>query len=189
VRSKLLITILIIILLAVYYLFGTEYMKQCKEHEALTSQITDVTQVLAQIPEPPQDLEQRLEAAQASLAAEQSEFPGEINSNQVINTILELGDDCGVKAIPLVTQPWSVEKVGEHDYYVFRLNVAVQGSFSRLLTFVSELENGESKTLIVENLTVTRVTEQSEEETVPEGTTPITASLNLAIYTQSLTSD
>lgn len=188
-RGKLLIAILITTLLVVYYLFGMDYMKQLKEHEALTSQITDATQVLAQIPELPQDLEPRLAAAQASLAAVQGAFPSQMNSTEVIDTILKLADDTGVKAIPLVTQPWAIEKVGEHDYNVFRLNVAVEGSFSQLVSFVSKLENGELKTLIVENLSVTRVTEEPEEETVPEGTILITASLDLAIYTQPLTSD
>ena len=188
-RSKLLITILIIILLVVYCLFGMDYMRQGKEQELLTSQITDVTQTLEQIPEPPQDLEQRLAAAQASLAAEQNAFPSKINSTQAVNTILKLGDDCEVKAIPLVTQPWSTETVGKHSYYVLRLSVAVEGGFPQLLTFVSKLENGEFKTIIVEHLSVTRVTKQSEEESVVEGSIPITASLGLAIYTQSLTSD
>lgn len=189
-RGKLLITILIILLLVVCYLCGTDYMKQRKEQEVLTAQITDVTQTLAQIPEPPQDLKQRLEIAQASLAAEQSAFHSKMTSTQIINSILKLADGCEVKAIPLVTQPWSVEKVEEHDYHVFRLNVAVGGGFSQLVSFVNKLENGEFKTLIVEDLSVTRVSEQSEEETVPEGTiVPITASLNLAIYIQSLTSD
>ncbi len=186
VRGKLLITILIIVLLVVYYLFGMDYMKQRQEHEALTSQITDVTQTLAQIPELPQDLEQRLAAAQASLAAEQSAFPSQINSTQIINTILQLADDSGVKAIPLVTQLWSIENVGKHGYYVLRLNVTVEGSFSQLVSFVSKLENGEYKTLIVENLSVS---EQAEEESASEGTIPITASLDLAIYTQSVALD
>lgn len=160
-------------------------MKQRKEHEVLNSQITEVTQTLAQIPKLPQDLPQRLEAAQASLAAEQSAFPSQLNSIQVVNTILKLADDSKIKAVPLVTQPWSTEKVGEHDYYVLRLNVAVEGSFSQLLTFVGKLENGEFKTLIVENLSVTRVTEEPEEESAFEGTIPVAASLDLAIYTQS----
>lgn len=188
-KRKLLVTLLIIILLVVYYLFGMDYMKQRQEHEALTAQITEVTQALAQIPELPQDLEQRLATAQVRLAAEQSAFPSKMNSTEVINTILELADDCKVKAIPLVTKPWSVENVGEHGYYVLRLSVAIEGSFSQLVSFVSKLENGEFETLMVENLSVTRVSEQSEEESVPEGTIPITASLDLAIYTQSLTSD
>jgi len=187
VKGKLLITLLIIILLVVYYLLGMGYMKQQKEYEALTSQIADVTQTLREIPKPPQDLEQRLADAQASLAAEQSAFPGKMNTTQVINSILELADDCEVKAIPLITQPWSTEEVGQHSYYVFRLNVAIEGSLSQLLTFVDKLENSEFETLVVEGLRVTRVTEQLEE--TAEGTVPVTASLDLAIYARCLTLD
>lgn len=186
-KSKLLITLLIIILLVVYYLLGIGYVKQQKEHEALTSQIADVTQTLREIPEPPQDLEQRLAAAQASLAAEQSAFPSKMNTTQVINSILELADDCKVKAIPLITQPWSTEEVGQHDYYVFRLNVAVEGSLSQLLTLVGKLENSEFETLVVERLEVTRVNDQPEE--TAEGTVPVTASLGLAIYAWCPTPD
>lgn len=188
-KGKLLITLLIIILIVVYAYLGTDYFKQRKEWEALTSQITEVTQALREIPQPPQDLEQRLAAAQASLAAEQNTFPGEMNSTQIINTILKLAEDCEVKAIPLVTQPWSTENAGEYDYHVFRLNVAVRGSYSQLVAFVSQLEKGEYKTLIVKDLSVTRVTPQPEGETVTEGTIPVTASLALAIYTQSSASE
>ena len=191
-RSKLLITLLIIMLLVVYYLYGMDYMKQREEHEVLTSQITEVTEALEalrEIPEPPQDLEQRLAAAQASLATEQSAFPDKINNTEVVDIVLKLAEDSQVKAIPLVTEPWSMERVGEHDYHVFRLTVTVEGSFSQLVSFVSKLEQGEYKTLIIEDLSVTRVTEGSEEETVPEGTIPITANLDLAIYTQSPVSD
>ena len=112
-----------------------------------------------------------------------------MNSAQVINTILELADNCEVKAVPLVTRPWSIKKVGEHDYHTFRLNVAFEGSFLQLISFLSALENGELKTLIVENLSISGVNEQPEEEGVPERTMLITASLDLVIYNQSLISD
>lgn len=183
-RGKLVITALIAISLVVCAYFGMDYRQEGKEHEALAFQIAEASQILAELPELPQDLEQQLAMAEVHLDTEQSAFPSRINSTAVINSILELADDCGVEAIPLVTQPWSIEKVGEHDYHALRLNVAVEGSLSHLLTFVGKLENGEFKTLIVEVLSVTRDTEQPEEETIL-----ITASLDLAIYTQSLTSD
>jgi len=194
VKSKLPITILIIILAVVYYLLGMDYMNQRQEQAVLTSQITEVTQALSEIPEPPQNLEQRLEAAQANLAVEQSVFPDQVNTTRVIDTILRLADECEVKAIPLVTDPWSLENIGEHSYYVFRLNVAVEGSFSQFIIFVSKLENGEFDTLIVENISVTRLSQQSEEESVEDESVaeeiiPVMASLDIAIYTQSLTSD
>lgn len=194
VKSRLAIVILVIILVVVYYRLGMDYMNQRQEQEVLTSQITEVTQALGEIPQPTQNLEQLLEAAQANLAVEQSVFPSQVNTTRVIDTILRLAAECEVKAIPLVTDPWAIENIGEHSYYVFRLNVAVEGSFSQFVIFVSKLENGKFDTLIVENISVTRLSQQSEEESaedesVAEETIPIMASLDIAIYTQSLTSD
>ncbi len=187
--SKLLFTVLITILLVVYAYLGIGYMKQRGEREALTSQITEVTETLREMPKLPQDIEPRLAAAQASLVAEQSIFSIKVNSTEVINTILELADDSGVKAVPLVTEPWSIQDVEEHGYYVFRLNVVVEGSLSDFSSFVSKLENGRFRTLVVEDLNVIKVSEQSKEESVSEGTISVVASLDLAIYTQSLISD
>ena len=184
-KSKLLITLLVIILLVVYYLFGMDYMKQRKENMVIASQIADTRQVLAQMPGNADDLEQRLAAARSSLSATQSSFPGRMNSTQVVNSILELADDYKVRAIPLVTQPWLTENIGEHAYYVFRFNIVINGSFSHLVGFIGKLENGEFETLIVENLSVTRVGEESDEENVTEGTIVINANLDLAIYTQA----
>ena len=184
-----LIALLIIILLVVYYIFGMDYMKQRKENAVLASRLIDITQALVQMPESPQDLEQRLADAEAGLVTRQSAFPDKLNSTQVVNVILRLADDYGVKAIPLVTQPWSIEEVGEHGYYVFRLNVAVTGGFSQMVDFVGGLEKGQFETLIVEDLNVARLSERTEEEGVPEDIIPITASLNLAVYTRSPSSD
>jgi len=185
-KSKLILIFLIIAviaLLAVYYFLEMDYLRQRQGHEALTAQINEATRTLAKTPEPPQDLEQRLAAAQASLAAAQSDFTRDLNSTQVINAILKLAEDCQVRAIPLVASPWSFESVGE-GYHVFRLNMAVRGSFLQLTSFVSQLEKGEFGTLVVEHLSVTRGTEATEGEAIP-----VTASLNLAIYTQFTTSE
>ena len=185
-KSKLILTFLIIAiiaLLAVYYFLEMDYLRQRQGHEALAAQINEVTRTLAKTPQPPQDLEQRLAAAQASLAAAQRDLPRDLNSTQDINAILKLAEDCQVRIIPLVTSPWSLENIGE-GYHVFRLNMAVKGSFSELTKFVSQLEKGEFGTLVVEHLSVTRSTKPPEGETIP-----VTASLDLAIYTQFTTSE
>jgi len=189
VRSKLLITLLIGILVVVYCLLGIDYMKQRQEHAVLTTRIADARQTLAQLPEPPQNLEERLAAAEARLSAAQSSFPARLNSTQVVNHILELAKGHNVTAIPLVTEAWSTEKVRQHEYQVFRLNVAVAGSYPQLVAFVNELENGENEILVVKDLSVTRVTGQSEDKNVSGGTISITASLELSIYTQPPTPD
>jgi len=180
---RLLITTLIIILVAVYCLLGISYLKQRVEQKALTSQTIEVIQTIREIPKPPADLEQRLATAQTLLAAEQGLFPTEMDTTQVVNTILGLAEGCGVKPTPMATQPWSIEMVGEHRYPVLRLNVAVTGSFSQLVTFVSQLEEKGYATLVMENLSATWNTEPLE------GTTSVSGSLKLAIYTRSPSSD
>ena len=180
-KGRLITTLLIvaiIALLAVYFFLGTDYLRQRQGHKALTAQINEANSTLAQTPKPPQDLEERLDAAEASLDTAQNTFPKDLNSTQIINAILKLADDCQVRAIPLVTQPWSMENIGE-GYHVFHLTVTARGGYSQLIRFVSQLENGELETLVVQNLNVMRIAGPTEGETIP-----FTASLYLAIYTQ-----
>ncbi len=186
---KLLLVLLCAVLLVVYYLMGTDYLKQQQEREVLASQIAEATQALAQIPAPPADLEEQLAAAQTSLEGIRNSFPSKLNSTRIINTILKLADEVGVKAIPLITQPWAIESVSDYDYFVFRLNIAVTGTFAQLVSFLNQLENGELETLIVENFRVSRVTESSGAESTPGDNTQVNASLDIAIHSQSPTID
>jgi Tfp pilus assembly protein PilO len=183
-RKRLLVTIFIVSLVIVYCSLGMSYIKKLNEHGELTSQLIDVKQTLNQIPQPPTDLEQRLDAAQTLLAAEQGLFPSEINTTQLINTILALATSCGVKATPMITQPWSTETVGEHIYPVLQITVEVEGSFSEVMTFTSQLEDGDYDTLVMKSLSINRSTDETE-----EGATLITGTLRLTVYTRSLSSD
>lgn len=187
-RNKLFISLSIIVLLVFYCILGLGYLKERHRQEVLSSQITDVTRVLAQTARTPQDIERELALAQASLAAEQTTFPRKPNSNQVINSILKLADDCQLRT-SLVAQPWLVENVGKHPCYVLRIYLTVEGSFSQLPGFVSRLENGEFETLIVKDLTVQRTTGRPTGITVPEGDEFVTATLDVALYAQPVTSD
>jgi Tfp pilus assembly protein PilO len=183
-KGRLLITVFVVILAMVYAILGMGYLNQRQEQEELTAQISEVTQTIREIPQPPEGLEQQLAAAQASFTAEQNSFPTEINTTQLVNNILGLANTCGVNATPMATKPWAVEMVGKHSYPVLRLTLAVEGSFPQLSTFANELEEGEYTTLIIENLSATRDSEESEDEA-----TQVTGSLELAIYGRSLSSD
>jgi Tfp pilus assembly protein PilO len=183
-RSRLLVTILVVSLVMVYAVLGMSYLGQLKEQRELTSQLAEVNQTLSEIPQPPEDLEQQLAEAETLLAAEQSLFPSEINTTQLIDTILTLASIYGVKATPMITQPWSTETVGEHTYPVLQLTVDVEGSFNQVVNFAGQLENGDYDTLVMKNLNISRGTVETE-----EGTIPITGTLKLAIYTRSLSYD
>jgi hypothetical protein len=180
---NLLTALLVVVLLVAYYLMGTGYLKQRREHAALAFQLTDTTRALALIPNPPGDLEARLTAARDSREKVKDMLPGQMSSTSIVNTILKLADDGKVKAIPLITQPWTTVNMGGYECSVFRLSVTVTGTFPQLVSFVNQLENGELKTLIVEDISVYRATGTSGGIT-PGKTAPVNASLNLAIYTQ-----
>jgi len=181
-KRKLLIAILIIALLAAHAYLGTGYIEAVRDQEVLTSEIAVARLALARIPDVPQDLEQQLAAAQASLTAVQDAFPAEMSGIEVIYDILRAAEDIGVTAIPLVVRPWSIETVGEHSYNVLQLTVSFAGRFSQLLSFIRALQE-EFETLTVAHPSVTRVGEGPEEEDVPEEII-VTTSLSLTIYTR-----
>jgi hypothetical protein len=184
-KYRWLITLLIIALMAGYYLLGTGYMKQRLLHQRLDIQIAEANRTQAQFPKPAPDLEQRLAAVRVKLAAAEGEFPLEVNSTRVIDSMLTLANKVGVKAIPLATQPWQAEKSGEHSYYVFRLNVSVAGSFSELVKFTETLESIASPAFVIEHLNTTREVAPSFEEGLTEERAPVSAIMTLAVYARS----
>jgi len=183
-KGRLLVTSLVVILIMVYAALGMSYLNELKKQEELTAQIAEVNQTISEIPHPPEDLEQQLAEAQSLLTAEQGTFPSEVNTTEFVNTILEVARVCEIKATPMVTQPWAVEMIGKHNYPVLRLTVTVEGNFSQLVTFTSQLEKAGYTTLVMENVSASKSSGQSE-----EGSIPITGSLELAIYARSLSSD
>jgi hypothetical protein len=179
--SKWLILILVLALLAVYYLIGSDYLKQRRQNASLASQISGATQALALVPSPPADLEQRLAAARDSLQAAGNSFSTDNNDTRIVNTVLRLAEEIGVKAIPLGTAPWSTEKVSDRDYSVFRVNLEVTGTFDQLSTFLDRLEGGEPKTLVVEYLYVARILD-SPGGSDEAGAVPVNANIKIAVY-------
>ncbi len=186
---KLLIAILVVALLAVYYILGTDYLKQRQEHGELSSLISMEKEVLTQIPPRPADLKTRLSNAQTGLEEAKNTLPDRLNSTRVINTILRLADEVGVRAIPLATQPWTTESVNGEDYSVFRLHVAVTGSFVQLSSFLSQLENGELETLVMEYITVDKVTGPFRGDGVYASMLQVDASLEIAVYSRPPVTD
>ena len=182
---KYMITLLIIIVLVVYYLLGTGYLKLRQQNQELESQIADAIENLAEIPPPPTDLEQQLTDAQAGFDEARNSFPGQLNTTMIVNSILKLGDDIGATVIPLETQPWSTDNISNYNYDIFRVNLAFTGTFTQLVSFVNQLENGEFETVIMEGLNVAKENEESMKENISDNTTQINASMDMAIYLQS----
>ncbi len=181
---KLLVAVLIIVLLAVYYVVGTDYLKQRQDSESLESQITESTQALALIPPPPADLETRLDEARNGLEVAKNAFPEQLNSTLIIDYILKLAVDAGVKAIPLLTQPWAVQSVGGKEYSILRLQVSVTGTYNRMAAFLVSLENGKYGTLVMEYVIVDSTTTPFKGGGIYGDSAQIDANLEIAVYAQ-----
>ncbi len=181
---KLLIAILAVVLLAAYCLLGVDYLKQRQEHEALSSKIATANQSLTSIPAPPADLEERLAKAQTGLHAANQTFPDRLNSTHIINSILLLAEDTGVKAIPLITQPWNIQSINDINFSVFRLNISVRGTFSKVSGFLDRLENGEQETLVLEYAAIDSINVPFGGEVAHDDTAQVVAQFDIAVYSR-----
>jgi hypothetical protein len=152
---KLLFVALVLAILAAYYVLGTGYLKQRRERVLLASEVGAARQALALVPAPPADLDRRLQEALAEEKAAGEALPERLDTTQALDAILLQAEADGVKAIPLVTQPWMTETMNGYDYSTFRLDLTVTGDFARVKTFLASLETGSPGTLVVEYLHVT----------------------------------
>jgi hypothetical protein len=173
---KLLIVLLALALLAGYYVLGTGYLHQQQEQAALAAGISAARQGLAQLPPRPDDLDRRLEEALVAEKAAEEDLPGRLNTTQTLDAILRLAEDNGVKAVPLVTQPWLTETIGGYEYSVFRLDLTVSGDYSRVAAFLAALETVSLQTLVVDYLRLART------DGPPPVGEPVEAGLQVAIY-------
>ncbi len=189
VRKRLLAIVLAICLLAVYVFFGVDYLDQDAQKEVLARGISDAREALALIVELPRDMEERLATAQAGLTAVQNEFPAEVDTILVVSTIFRLGEECGVKVLPLATEAWSSNEVGGHEYPVFRVEIDVEGEFLDTMDFLSMLESTEFKTLILGDLNISSNGEPLGEKGLDGETSLMAANLELAVYARPETYD
>ncbi len=171
---KWLIIILVIALLAVYYIMGMDLLKTNRNNAAQAVQLDNLRAEFAGLPGTPAGYEQELETAQAELAAVKSAFPGEENTTRLVDGILQIAEANGVSATPLYTRPWATESVLNITYYVFRLTLSATGDFEHLQDFIKDVENSGPSTLFIDNLKVVRGS--------AEASANMTAELDIAVF-------
>jgi hypothetical protein len=152
--GKWLIVLLVAALVAAYAFTGSDYLKQRHQHNSLTADIAAAQSSLAAIPPTPSDLAAKLAAAQADLAAAETAFTADTDSTHIVNAVLKTAVDSEVSAIPLGTQDWVQEIIAGRTYNVFNLNLQASGSFAQVKDFISRLESGSLKTLVIKGITV-----------------------------------
>jgi hypothetical protein len=177
----------VIALVVVYYLVVADYVNQGNQKATLEGQIADATAALATIPQPPTDLEERLATAQNELDVEKDIFNIDTDYTQTLNRILNIAKNNGVKAIPLTTQAWVTEVILSQNYSVFRIDIAVTGTYPQFVNFLNQLENSEPKNLLVEYLAIDIASGASLLDSATRNTLPIDANIRIAVYTSQIT--
>jgi hypothetical protein len=150
--------------------------------DTLLGQIAAVDQKNAGVPAPPVDLDVRLDAAQETLAAAETALPAAINRNDVIDYIIDLANDCGVEAVPLIIEGWAPESPGS-PYTVLKLDVTLTGSLAGVTAMIAGLQDS-----IYGSLTVTNLNVNFQGKTTSSGfsdDTPVTAGMNIVLYASS----
>ena len=177
--------IFLVILLAIGLTYsGTGYLKERNSRTALITKMNDTNSMLSLIPSPSADLQQRLADAQkTNSAAKQNLVPVDIDTTQVIKTVLALADECNVNVIPLNTDSWTNVAIEGINYRVLSISLSVKGSYTNLTTLVNRFYGNEFTALVVETVTIN----QPGQQTAGSGAAgaDYTGTIGLGIYTQA----
>jgi hypothetical protein len=178
-KRRLLVTVLGIgiLIICAYFLIGT--ISQHSEQEALRTQISDANDMIALIPEVPSDIQQRLTEIEASLVSEQSKLSGQVNTTQVIDTLLDMASTSRISVVFISTKPWALVNIEEYDYLIFTIDLDIEGELDSLAVFLRTLESELPESVSVQHLVVAGDTEQVIESSL------VTASLEIVIYAQT----
>lgn len=148
----------------------------------LTGNISALEQQIDEITLPADDLDAKLVALEAELALTQEGFPATVDRNEVTDYLLKTAEECGVQILPLVSEGWSEENIGQ-SYNVLSLSAIAEGSLTDVKKFITCLQNGRYKTLTIPDCTV----ERKDTKTISsnEDEMQVTVDIKIGIYTFS----
>ena len=169
--------ILFIAFAVAMYFLGTNYFKQADRIEAADEQIAqltlDIAQTQHQIGELGNDADAQLAQLDSELTAVSSLMPTDIVANEVVRTILDLGDLYNVTVVPLTNNDWSDISLADSNYRRLRITIIISGSWDSLINFLDAVQNTDYATLACEDLSTTISDQQG-----------ITTNLVISIYTK-----
>lgn len=128
-----------------YIALGVSIVREQWDQDALSWQIDLGEEVLSVTEDSRQaleDLEARLRAAEEELALAQSAFPSELDSDDILQTILTRANESQARVLSVNIQPPTTEADEASAYSVLGFNIEVEGDPGQLVTFLAALESG-----------------------------------------------
>ena len=172
-----------------FSLWGIDYIylrlveKPTSEHEQLTLQIESSRKELANIPDLVVEREQQLEQAQELLANEQSKIFSALNINSLVRNIIEIANECQVKAIPLSTTPPQSKILGQYSYSYWHISMSVEGDFQNIADFVENVDGKYIPTATVVSTVLDQDKENPDSSNIQNSTASVSGTLELVVYT------
>lgn len=132
------------------------YIQEWREQGALASEIEAARQSLAEYGDAA-GRQERLAAAEAELAAEQTAFPSVLSGPAIVGALMQLAEENGLRVADIKTQSGTENQVGEHIYRALSVHVQVEGTLRALRTFVGDVESGALQAVRVGELSITGI--------------------------------
>ncbi|MFC1897226.1 hypothetical protein ACFLX8_01450 [Chloroflexota bacterium] len=176
------VLLLIGICLIIYIAFGLVYWQQSVKQKELEEQIAKVSLVVAKPLASKEKLWAEYDEVNRSLAP--------LADSEAIAMLVSIAEQSGINTSPdsdkLIVPSVAVreEKMGGGNYQVLSFtNIVVQGSYDNVMTFISDLDSGETQeTMVLKRVTINRVEVEIEGEEETE--TETTATLDVDLYTK-----
>lgn len=175
------VLVLIGFFLIIYIAFGLIYWQQGSQQRELEEQTTNISLVL--IKKLPSDEKLRAEYDEVNLALAMTD-------SDAIAILVGIAEKSGIDTDPdsdkLVipsTKPRE-EKVGGGSYQVFSFkNISVQGDYSNVMAFISDLDSGKTQeTMVLKRVDIRQIEVKGEGE--EETKTETKATLDVDLYTK-----
>lgn len=151
-----------------YVALGASMLRENRERDDVMWQLESGMAVMAMAQDARQDLDvlpERLAEARRELTAAEAAFPSELDSNSILQTVLEIAGESGVgvrsvEASPLVAEPADVESPaadpteGTGGRGTLTYDMEMEGDFGQLMAFLETLEKGETSTTRISAFTL-----------------------------------
>ena len=177
------VLVLIGFFLIIYIAFGFVYWQQGSEQRELDEQSAQISLIVAKPLPGKEKLQEEYDKVNDALTSI-------TDSGDAIAKLVGIAEKNGIDVNPdsgkLVVPSAHVEeeKVGGGTYQVFSFtNISVQGDYSNVMAFISDLDSGETQeTIVLKKVTISQIEVKGEGE--EEARTETVATLDVDLYTK-----
>ncbi len=167
-------------LLIIYIAFGFVYWQQSLEQKSLEEQVAKVSLIVAKPLADKEELKADYDEVNNALAPMEDEDAIAI----IVGIAEKSGIDTDSDKLSVPSAAVKEEKVGGGTYQVFSFtNISVQGSYSNVMAFISDLDSGETQeTMVLKRVNINQIEVKGEGEEVTR--TETKATLDVDLYTK-----